>query len=138
MRLMREETIPTYGLDDYTLVEGSTPAMLAELNTAIARRKNIVVTLWSPHWAFGRWDLKPLDDPELTFGEPDNHTTIATKGFATARPEVAGWLKNFSMEDDVLSGLMADIQDAGTGKESQVAEQWAARNEKITAPWFGA
>ncbi len=136
MRLMREETIPTYQLEEYTLVEGSTPAMLAELNSAIARQQNIVVTLWSPHWAFGRWDLKELADPELTFGEPDNHTTIAGKGFSEAQPEVAGWLKNFSMQDADLSGLMSRMQEAGSGNEAETVKQWAADNQDITDAWF--
>ncbi len=110
--------------------------MLAELNSAIAREQNIVVTLWSPHWAFGRWDLKELADPELTFGEPDNHTAIAGKGFSEAQPEVAGWLRNFSIEDAKLSELMVQLQDGGAGNEAETTQKWAAENKELTDSWF--
>ena len=51
MRATRDEAIPTYGLDDYSLVEGSSPAMLATLDAATKNQQPIVVTLWQPHWA---------------------------------------------------------------------------------------
>ncbi len=82
------------------------------------------------------WDLKELADPDLTFGEPDNHTTIAGKGFSEAQPEVAGWLRNFSMEDADLSGLMSQMQEAGSGNEAETVKAWAAENQDITEKWF--
>ncbi len=138
MRLTREEVMPAYGLDGLTLVEGSTPAMLAELDTAIKREENIVVTLWTPHWAFGRWDLKTLEDPDKAFGDPENLTVIAGKGFGEAQPEVAGWLSNFSIDEDKSAELMAAIQDAGTGNALEGTKEWVADNTAITDAWFTA
>ncbi|GAB3283776.1 glycine betaine ABC transporter substrate-binding protein [Kineosporia babensis] len=136
MRLTREEVMPAYGLDGFTLVEGSTPAMLAELNSAISRQQNIVVTLWTPHWAFGRWDLKVLEEPEKAYGAPDTLTAIAGKGFSQAQPEVAGWLKNFTIDEDKSAELMAAIQDAGTGNALEGTKEWVADNKAITDAWF--
>ncbi|GAB6902204.1 glycine betaine ABC transporter substrate-binding protein [Kineosporia succinea] len=137
MKVMRESIIPGYGLDAYTLVEGSTAAMLAELQSSIKRRQNVVVTLWTPHWAYGKFDIKNLEDPDQAWGDPDELTTIATKGFSEARPEVAGWLKNYSIDDDALAGLLSQIQAAGTENAEEVAGEWASENETITAAWFG-
>ncbi len=33
---------------------------------AIRKKQWIVVTGWSPHWMFGRWNLHYLDDPKTT------------------------------------------------------------------------
>ena len=43
MKAMREKVIPGYGLTDYNLVEGSSPAMLASLDSAIKQKQPIVV-----------------------------------------------------------------------------------------------
>ena len=58
-RITQESVIPTYGLEDMDFIESSTPAMLAELQGAIDRGENIVVTLWQP--ALG---LRRLPDPQ--------------------------------------------------------------------------
>ena len=71
MKAMREKVIPGYGLTDYNLVEGSSPAMLASLDSAIKQKQPIVVTLWQPHWAFSRFPIKVLEDPQTAFGPPD-------------------------------------------------------------------
>ncbi|GAA3633418.1 hypothetical protein GCM10022223_59680 [Kineosporia mesophila] len=136
MKVMRESIMPKYGLDDFTLVEGSTAAMLAELQSSIRRQQDIVVTLWTPHWAFGKFPIKTLDDPDGNWGDPDQLTTIATRGFSEANPEVAGWLKNYRIEDDALAGLMSRIQEAGSGQEAETARKWALDNQKITDAWF--
>ena len=83
---MREKIIPTYGLTDLNLVEGSSPAMLATLDSAIKQNQPVVVTLWQPHWAFSRYNLKVLEDPQGAWGAPDEMQIIATKGWSAANP----------------------------------------------------
>jgi len=136
MKAMREKVIPTYGLTDYNLVEGSSPAMLATLDSSIAQNKPVVVTLWQPHWAFSRYPLKVLEDTQTAFGPPDQMQIIATKGFGAANPEVNGWLKNFKITPEQLSDLMLKIQNAGKGQEEAAAKQWAADNKAVVDAWF--
>lgn len=136
MRATRDAVIPDYGLGDYTLVEGSSPAMLAALDTAIKSQEPIVVTLWQPHWAFSRWPLKVLDDPQGAFGEPDELQVIATKGFGADNPEIAGWLAKFSLTPEQLADLMFAIQEAGQGNEQAAAKQWISDNQQLVDPWF--
>ena len=50
------------------LQTSSTTAMLTELDSAIKAEEPIVVTLWHPHWAYSRYDLKDLEDPRRPHG----------------------------------------------------------------------
>jgi glycine betaine/proline transport system substrate-binding protein len=136
MKAMREKVIPAYGLTDYNLVEGSSPAMLASLDSAIKNNQAIVVTLWQPHWAFSRYPLKVLEDPQEAFGPPDDMQIIATKGWGAANAEVDGWLKNFKITPEQLSDLMLKFQTAGKGKEQEATQQWISENQQVVDAWF--
>ncbi len=136
MKAMREKVIPAYGLDNYNLVEGSSPAMLATLDSSIQQHQPVVVTLWQPHWAFSRYPLKVLEDPKDAWGQPDQMQVIATKGWSASNPELAGWLKNFKLSPEQTADLMVKIQDAGQGNEQAGAKQWIAENEQVVDAWF--
>src|SRR3954447_14955480 len=136
MKAMREKIIPAYGLTDYNLVEGSSPAMLATLDSSIKQNQPVVVTLWQPHWAFSRYPLKVLEDPQGAWGPPDQIQISATKGFGAANPEVTGWLKNFKITPEQLSSLMLKLQDAGKGQEQEAAKQWISENQQVVDAWF--
>jgi glycine betaine/proline transport system substrate-binding protein len=138
MKAMREKVMPAYGLDNYQLVEGSSPAMLATLDASIKQNKPVVVTLWQPHWAFSRYQLKVLEDPQGAWGQPDQMQVIATKGWSAGNPEVAGWLKNFKLSSDQIASMMVRIQDAGKGNEQAGAKQWIAENQDVVNSWFTA
>lgn len=62
MGLLRDDVMPAYGMDGMNLVEGSTPAMLAELKNAVRDHEPVVAALWTPHWAFAQMDIRPLED----------------------------------------------------------------------------
>lgn len=66
--LNTESAIEQYELD-FELIPGSGPTMTAALKKAIDAKEPIVVTGWSPHWKFSRWDLKILDDPKNVYGD---------------------------------------------------------------------
>ncbi|MDX2676170.1 ABC transporter permease/substrate binding protein [Streptomyces sp. NY05-11A] len=136
MGLLKDKVLGEYGLDGaYTVVDGSTPAMLAELKRAYAAKRPIVVTLWSPHWAYSDYDLKKLDDPKGAWGKGDGVHTIARQGFADDNPEVGTWLKNFKMTEAQLTGLEARIQKAGKGKEQDAVRTWLKENPTLVEKW---
>lgn len=132
-RITKDEVIPTYGLEDLTLVESSTPAMLAELEGALDRGENIAVTLWEPHWAYGAFDIRNLEDPENALGDPEEIHTFARTGFEEDFPEAAEWVSNFSMTADQISDLENYIffEDEATTNEEYAAavERWAQDNQ---------
>src|SRR5690606_39957965 len=81
------EAVPTYGLDDYELVKSSTPAMLEELETAIEDEEPVLVTLWRPHIAYSKFDLKDQEDPEGAMGEAESLHVVGREGFTEERSE---------------------------------------------------
>jgi glycine betaine/proline transport system substrate-binding protein len=125
MALLKSKVLKEYGLDkEYKVVDSSTPAMLAELKRAYAKKEPIVVTLWSPHWAYNDYDLKKLKDPKGAWGKGDGVHTLARKGFADDDPTVAGWLKKFKMSEKELTSLEAEINKAGKGNQQQAVRAW--------------
>ncbi|KOV53134.1 glycine/betaine ABC transporter permease [Streptomyces sp. AS58] len=129
MALLKNKVLEEYGLEgEYEVVDSSTPAMLAELKRAYADRKPIVVTLWSPHWAYSDYDLKKLEDPEGAWGQGDGVHTLSRKGFADDNPVVGKWLKDFRMSEKQLTGLEAEINKAGKGEQQDAARAWLEQN----------
>ncbi|MEU5073091.1 ABC transporter permease/substrate binding protein [Streptomyces asoensis] len=136
MGLLKDKVLERYGLDgSFTVVDGSTPAMLAELKRAYAAKKPVVVTLWSPHWAYSDYDLKKLKDPQGAWGKGDGVHTVARRGFADDHPEVGEWLKDFRMTEAQLTGLEARIQRAGKGGEQDAVRTWLKENPGLVEKW---
>lgn len=136
MGLLKDKVLKEYGLEGtYDVVDGSTPAMLAELKRAYAKKEPVVVTLWSPHWAYSDYDLKKLEDPKGAWGKGDGVHTLARKGFAEDNPEVGKWLKDFSMTEKQLTGLESQITKAGKGKEQDAVRSWLKENPGLLDKW---
>ncbi|MFF7924951.1 ABC transporter permease/substrate binding protein [Streptomyces mirabilis] len=132
MGLLKSKVLKDYGLDkEYKVVDSSTPAMLAELKRAYAKKQPIVVTLWSPHWAYSDYDLKKLKDPKGAWGKGDGVHTLSRKGFAQGNPVVGQWLKNFRMTEKQLTGLEAEINKVGKGKQQDAVRAWLKRNPGV-------
>lgn len=125
----QEKVIPTYGLSDaMQLKTSSTPAMLAALDSAIADKEPIVVTLWHPHWAYANYELKDLEDPEGTLGGAEEIHVLGRSGFANDHPEVAAMLKKFSMDDQQLGSLEDLVFNVHKDNEEKAVEEWLAAN----------
>ncbi|MFB7370913.1 ABC transporter permease/substrate binding protein [Streptomyces sp. NPDC056222] len=129
MGILKDKVMNDYGLKgEYKVVDGSTPGMLAELKRAYDKKEPVVVTLWSPHWAYSSYDLKKLKDPKGTWGTGDGVHTLARKGFTADNPEVGSWLKNFELTEKQLTDLEAAIQETGKGKEQEAVRGWLEKN----------
>ncbi len=126
MRVTRESAIPGYGLDDWELVQSSTPTMLAELDRAIQNQEWIVVTLWRPHWAFAKYDIRYLEDPKGLMNPTgaEEIQIIGREGFSEDFADVAKWLGNFKLTDEQLAQLEATIQDHGADQPEKGVQAW--------------
>ncbi len=125
MGLAADEVMPTYGIEDWDLLESSTAAMLTEWETAYDSEEPIVVTLWEPHWAYAEWDIHNLDDPEMAWGEPDGLESVAWTGFSDEYPEVAEMMGNASLETGEIGELMDYVTvQAEDGEQLEYAQQW--------------
>ncbi|MFF5424966.1 MULTISPECIES: ABC transporter permease/substrate binding protein [unclassified Streptomyces] len=132
MGILKDKVLKDYGLEgEYRVVDGSTPGMLAELKRAYDRKEPVVVTLWSPHWAYSTHELTKLADPKGSWGKGDGVHTLARKGFAKENPEVGAWLKNFELSEKQLTDLEAVIQETGKGKEQEAVRTWLDRNKGL-------
>ncbi|MDX3850466.1 ABC transporter permease/substrate binding protein [Streptomyces sp. AK02-01A] len=136
MGILKDKVLPGYGLDEeYKVVDGSTPGMLAELKRSYDKKEPVVVVLWSPHWAYNTYDLTKLKDPKGIWGKGDGIHTLTRKGFSADNPRVASWLKNFTMSEKQLTSLEARIQSTGKGKEQEAVRAWLKDNPGAADRW---
>ncbi|MFW2513792.1 glycine betaine ABC transporter substrate-binding protein [Demequina sp. SO4-13] len=126
----QDSAIPTYGLEGMEFITSSTPAMLQELETALENDENIVVTLWEPHWAYGAYDIKNLEDPEGAMGEAEEIVTYGRTGITEDFPQVAEWFSNFTMDSEALYDLENELNAADEGDYEQVVADWIAANQE--------
>ncbi|TKJ32032.1 glycine/betaine ABC transporter substrate-binding protein [Blastococcus sp. CCUG 61487] len=122
-RTTKEEVMPTYGLTDYTLVESSTTAMLAELQAAVDAEEDIVVTLWRPFWANSQFPVKDLEDPEGALGESEGLHNLARTGFSDDCSEVADMMGDFELSDEQYGALEnLVVNEYGEGQYPEAIE----------------
>jgi glycine betaine/proline transport system substrate-binding protein len=126
---VQHSTIPTYGITDLTLETSSTSAMLSELDSAIAAEEPIVVTLWQPHWAYAKYDLKNLADPQATLGEAETINTLARSGFSEEFADVAAALGTFAMDDEQLASLENTVFTDHDGDVQAGVTAWLQEHE---------
>ena len=127
--IVKNELIPDYGFEDeYTLQTSSSPAMLAALAKAIDHQKPIVVTLWHPHWAYNKFDIKDLKDPKGAMGEPEKLHIMASEAFVADNPDLVAKPKDFSMDDDTFSGLM-DVIDEDPDHPADAVDSWVQEHQ---------
>ncbi|MEC9483507.1 MAG: glycine betaine ABC transporter substrate-binding protein [Halomonas sp.] len=132
---LTEDAIKAYGLPMRQL-SSSEVAMMAALDDAYQRKSPMVVTLWSPHWAFADYDLKYLDDPKNIYGNEEAIHWFSRKGFAEDDPWLTAVLNAWQMDDDTLGSLMATIEKTGDPEEG--ARQWIEKNRALVEQWLAA
>ena len=127
----QEQVIPTYGLEGMEFITSSTPAMLAEMRGAIDADRNVVVTLWRPHWAYDEFPIRDLEDPEGTLGDQEFIHSIARPGFVEDFPQLSEWLQNFRMSSELLYSLenvMYNVPEVPRDF-TDVVTQWMSENQ---------
>jgi glycine betaine/proline transport system substrate-binding protein len=128
-RVTKEEAMPQYGLDDYTLQTSSTAAMLAALQSATESKEPIVVTLWHPHWAYSAFPIKDLKDPKGAMGGAEKIHAIARQGFSQDYPQIAKAVKSFKMDDKTLASLELQVIQKHKDDPEAGVQAWAKQNQ---------
>lgn len=129
-----EDTVETYdNLSDWEVTPSSSGAMTSQLDSAIQNEDPIVVTGWTPHWMYERYDLAILDDPEGTMGEEEHINTLAREGLEDDMPEVYSIFDNFHWDQEDMQSIMLDIED-GTDPE-EAAQNWIDDNQDKVDEW---
>ncbi len=123
---LSKKAMDEYGLKDmgYNLVISSGSGMTAALKRAINNDEPVVVTGWKPHWKFGRWDLRYIDDPKGTLGSIERADIVARTGFYREFPDVYEMLDRMSIPlDQVQKGM-----DKGEQMDYEQAAEWYVSN----------
>lgn len=138
-RTTKEHAIPGYCLDEagLELLESSTGAMLAELDSAYQGEEPIVVTLWRPHIAYAQYDLKDLEDPEGMMGGAETIHAVGREGFAEDYPNFASWLAEFELNDAELEDLEALTVDEYEDDPDEGARIWLSENPEFLERTLG-
>lgn len=133
LMMATEKGIESYGLDGWTLLESSSAAMATELMSAYEKQEPIVVTGWTPHWKFGKMDLKYLEDPQGVYGGDEQIHTIVRKGLDKDQPDAYKMLDQFNWTADEMAAVMAEIQDGESPEDA--AKAWVEANAGKVDAW---
>jgi glycine betaine/proline transport system substrate-binding protein len=107
---LSEEAIKEYGLD-YKLQISSEAGMLTTVDRANRSEGWFVATSWSPHWMFGKYELRYLEDPKGALGAAEHVDILARKGFKEDNPEAAAFLSRMNIPLDELEAAMFNAQE---------------------------
>ncbi|WP_185984087.1 glycine betaine ABC transporter substrate-binding protein [Aureimonas mangrovi] len=127
-----EKAISDYELD-VTLVDGSDATMTAALQDAISREEPIVVTAWTPHWMFSRFDLKYLDDPMGSLGGEETVNNVVRTGLQEDMPAVYDILSNYKLTLADEEAIMLENEEGADPEET--ARAWVDANPDKVAEW---
>ncbi|SFM42991.1 glycine betaine ABC transporter substrate-binding protein [Salibacterium qingdaonense] len=128
-----EDALSQYNnLTGWQQESSSAMAMLTSLENAISNEEPIVVSAWSPHFIFAKYDLKYLEDPKGVFGEEEYVTTIAREGLKEDKPGAYTILDRFELDISDVESFMLTIQDQ---EIEATAENWVEDNQETVNEW---
>jgi len=135
MMLTAEKTIEAYDLkDSVKLLDGSTPAMLAELDKAIKLKEPIVFLGWRLNTMFTKYDIKLLDDPKGVWAFDDDVVGVNLK-FKEKAPDMYKFLQHFTLSVDETEGMLMRMEDENVPIE-ELASEWIAKHRDEVDSYF--
>lgn len=132
---LNDKVIAEYeNLDGWKQDTSSTGAMLSALDQAIQNEEPIMITAWSPHYMFAKWDLKYLEDPQNIFGVEQQALTIVRNGLKDELPNAVELLDRINFEVlDVETALFKSVEE--NLELEEIAQQWVDENSETVATW---
>ena len=124
-----EQALKSYRLADIELISASSAAMTAVLAQAIREQRWVVVTSWTPHWMFARYQLRFLEDPQGVFGGTERIHAVARLGLDKQFPQVTDFLSRFHIPDQELSAVLLNAQN--TSAEEAVMNYIKLHPERV-------
>ncbi|MGK0466997.1 glycine betaine ABC transporter substrate-binding protein [Clostridium sp.] len=117
----------------FTVQTSSGAAMTQALADAYENEEPIIITGWSPHWMFSKYDLKYLEDPKGSFGEAEHISTVVRKGLKEDMPNAYKILDEFAWTPADSEAVMLKINAGEDAKET--ARQWITDNTDKVSKW---
>jgi glycine betaine/proline transport system substrate-binding protein len=128
----------------YTAVPaGSEGALVAELESAAAAQKPLMMMFWAPHYALAEVDVNWVKMPPCKTQEethcitPPDVAKIVWSGFGQKWPAAYEFLKHFEMNAADQQVMMLRVDKKGEKLEA-VAKDWIDQNEAVWKPWVDA
>ncbi|WP_188208267.1 glycine betaine ABC transporter substrate-binding protein [Alkalibacillus aidingensis] len=132
---LNEQVIEDYeNLDGWEQDTSSTGAMLSALDQAINNEEPIIITAWSPHYKFAKWDLKYLEDPKGIFGGEEHAATIVRNGLKEDLPNAYTILERFYWEVPDIEAAMLKAEEEDLEMD-ELAQLWVDENQETVAEW---
>jgi glycine betaine/proline transport system substrate-binding protein len=108
--------------------------MTAALDRAVRRDEWIVVTGWSPHWKFGAYELRYLEDPRGALGGAEHIDALTRNGFYQDNVEVASMVSRIQIPIEMLQKYMYQARettyeeavDAFMEEQSRYVDYWVS------------
>ncbi len=129
---LSEEAIKEYNLD-YKLQISSEAGMLTTVDRAMRKEGWFVATSWSPHWMFGKYKLRYIDDPKGALGAAEHVDVLARKGFKEDNPEAAAFLSRMKLP---LADLEAAMFNAQETSYEQAVDKYIADHPDQVKSWI--
>lgn len=132
---LSQQAVKDYGLDDYNLQISSEAGMLTTVDRAMRSEDWFVATSWSPHWMFGKYDIRYIEDPKKSLGDAEHVDILARKGFKEDNPEVAGFLSRMKLP---ISDLEAGMFEAQETSYDAAIEKYIEDHPDQVKAWVGS
>ena len=125
-----------YGLGDWTAINSSQSALMAQIDKSINEEEWIVFVGWRPHWMNAEYNLKYLEDPDRLWESPYSWVdTLTRKGFKEDYPEVYRFLQQFRVDVEDNDQWIYEI-GYNERDEMDVAEEWVKNNILEVRRWL--
>ena len=151
-------TDPSYSQLDQPLIEnldlpfqvvfsGSEAATVAELDSAVAEQKPILMYWWTPTAAVGKYNLVQVELPKYTAGCADDPATVdcgypaddliklASAKLEAKNPKVWSMVQKVEIGIDAMLLLLPRVE-IDQEEAAVVAADWIANNSGVWSAWF--
>jgi glycine betaine/proline transport system substrate-binding protein len=140
MKKIETDVVPRYHLRS-SLVEATTPAMLAELEQAYSMEEPFVFLAWSPHWMNQEYEFRYLSDPKNAMGSVDAPQTlhsVTREGFSEREPAAFALINAMRLDEDQVGSLELAINEAKDPEKG--VRRWleVKENRELVRPWIEA
>lgn len=119
-------------LEGWKLRDSSDYSMVAELKRRMMRKEWVVVTLWKPHFAFARFDIRYIDEPKKILGGEERCHMIGRKDFMEVFPnKVSMFLSRLYFPIELVNELV----DLYESNDKTAAAEFVKRHPKLVDYW---
>jgi ABC-type proline/glycine betaine transport system substrate-binding protein len=83
--------------------------MIKALDKCYKNKEWVAITGWQPHWKFGAYELKFLNDPLEVLGKEEYTGTLVRKGLDSENPELYSLFNEFKLDVASLNSAISKV-----------------------------